>query len=501
MHLGSRGIALFLERATKPDLGAPGQHEESSTSRPARAARQEVHGVRGGGHRPASAVSPSLDGARSGWGRGSNLSYPPARTRRTSPNRDERRRGCPRAFPIAGVERFAVCPRVVFRIAEVVERRPDLTKRRARGQPLPAWPEVSPLAIRRGGERNGEKPCGDGKVTRTAEDPRRVLHDGRRPGSGKLSVFTDRRWKRSRLSPRVSSANAGWQPDPPRGGREPGWRARQGRPEVGSYARERRRKCLPRRRTGSLRRARCRETPGSPGTACVVQATRGRSREIDETRVLVAVLGSRSRQEASTVVVHGAPQGEPGHARPGPEPSLDAVDAAEGAQGSGERVCGARNGICHGWRSSIGNGSEGSRSSGTIPDVSGFLFVSSFTGGCGSGPRPAGQRRVEVARRPRSQLPIDRSRSAVPAGDQGRRQRAVCIGKGSSSSVRRRRRGGSDSEVVSPGAGNAANARDHRPEHRGRITRSWRQRTAAPTPLSSQRELSLGKRVDIQGGR
>jgi len=342
MHLGSRGIALFLERATKPDLGAPGQHEESSTSRPARAARQEVHGVRGGGHRPASAVSPSLDGARSGWGRGSNLSYPPARTRRTSPNRDERRRGCPRAFPIAGVERFAVCPRVVFRIAEVVERRPDLAKRRARGQPLPAWPEVSPLAIRRGGERNDEKPCGDGKVTRTAEDPRRVLHDGRRPGSGKLSVFTDRRWKRSRLSPRVSSANAGWQPDPPRGGREPGWRARQGRPEVGSYARERRRKCLPRRRTGSLRRARCRETPGSPGTACVVQATRGRSREIDETRVLVAVLGSRSRQEASTVVVHGAPQGEPGHARPGPEPSLDAVDAAEGAQGSGERVCGAR---------------------------------------------------------------------------------------------------------------------------------------------------------------
>ena len=32
----------------------------------------------------------------------------------------------------------------------------------------------------------------------------------------------------------------------------------------------------------------------------------------------------------------------------------------------------------------------------------------------------------------------ERSRSAVPTGDQGRRQRAVCIGKGSSSSVTRR---------------------------------------------------------------
>jgi len=257
MHLGSRGIALFLERATKPDLGAPGQHEESSTSRPARAARQEVHGVRGGGHRSASAVSPSLDGARSGWGRGSNLSYPPARTRRTSPNRDERRRGCPRAFPIAGVERFAVCPRVVF----VLQKSSSVVlisrsggqggdpSRRGRRSHSPA------IRRRRGTERR--EASGDGKVTREAPHPRRVLHDGRCPGSGKSSVFTDRRWKRSRLSPRVSSANAGWHPGSPRGSREPGRRARQGHPEVGRTPEKWRRKCLP--------RSRCGLTPASNG--------------------------------------------------------------------------------------------------------------------------------------------------------------------------------------------------------------------------------------------
>jgi len=57
MHLDPRGIASFLEGVTKPGLGVPGQHEESSTSRPARAARQEVHGIRGGGHRAARGIA------------------------------------------------------------------------------------------------------------------------------------------------------------------------------------------------------------------------------------------------------------------------------------------------------------------------------------------------------------------------------------------------------------------------------------------------------------
>jgi hypothetical protein len=213
------------------------------------------------------------------------------------------------------------------------------------------------------------------------------------------------------------------------------------------------------------------------------------------------VLDSRGRQEASTVVVPGEPQGDPGHARPGPEPSLEAVDAADRGKDRVRGCAGLESDICHGWRTGTGNAGEGSRSSGTIPDVSGFLSVSAFTGGLGSGPRPAGQRCTNVERRSCPSFRSERSRSAVLAGDQGRRQRAVCIGKGSSSSCKRQGRGGSDSEVVSTDAGNAADVTRHRPEHRGQVVRSWRKRTAAPTPLSSQRELSLGKRADIQGGR
>jgi hypothetical protein len=143
------------------------------------------------------------------------------------------------------------------------------------------------------------------------------------PGREKSSAFTGRRWKRSRRSPRgrpptractsALLAEAGHS----NGGRDRG--ARRSVTEL----EEQRRKCLPRNanviHSGEPG---CRETPGSPGTAWVVQAARGRSREANETRVLVVVLDSRNRWVASPVVSQGEPQGDLGTTRPSSEPSL-----------------------------------------------------------------------------------------------------------------------------------------------------------------------------------
>jgi hypothetical protein len=81
---------------------------------------------------------------------------PPARTPRACLHGDARGRGCPRAFPIAGVEGFAVCP-LVGRIAEVGERR-WISRSTAPGGTLSRCGQGSHSpAMRRGGgkERRG----------------------------------------------------------------------------------------------------------------------------------------------------------------------------------------------------------------------------------------------------------------------------------------------------------------------------------------------------------
>lgn len=67
---------------------------------------------------------------------------------------------------------------------------------------------------------------------------------------------------------------------------------------------------------------RCRETPGSPGTAWVAQVIRGRRREIDEEWVLVVVSDSSGRQAASSSVVQGKSQGDLSDARASSVPTL-----------------------------------------------------------------------------------------------------------------------------------------------------------------------------------
>lgn len=71
-------------------------------------------------------------------------------TPRASLHGNERGRGCPRAFPIAGVERFAVCP-LVSRIAEVGERRPISRSIVSRGTSSRCGQGSDSAAIRRGG--------------------------------------------------------------------------------------------------------------------------------------------------------------------------------------------------------------------------------------------------------------------------------------------------------------------------------------------------------------
>jgi len=119
----------------------------------------------------------------------------------------------------------------------------------------------------------------------------------------------------------------------PCGSRNLEWVERQGHPEVDSRL-EGRRECLLRCAAVHSGGFRCRETPGSPGTARVVKATRGRSREIDETRVLVAVLGSRDWQAASPYVIQGKSQGDLGMRGLARYQPSGAVDAASwGSQG------------------------------------------------------------------------------------------------------------------------------------------------------------------------
>lgn len=113
----------------------------------------------------------------------------------------------------------------------------------------------------------------------------------------------------------------------PCGSRNLEWGERRGHPEVDSRL-EGRRECLLRRAAIHSGGFRCRETPGSPGTVRVAQAARGRRREIDETRVLVAVLGSRDWQAASPYVVQGKSQGDlrmRGLARYQPSGAVDAA--------------------------------------------------------------------------------------------------------------------------------------------------------------------------------
>jgi len=106
---------------------------------------------------------------------------------------------------------------------------------------------------------------------------------------------------------------------------------------------------------------RCRETPGSPGTAWVVKAIHGRRREIDETRVLVAVLGSRDWQAASPFVVQGKSQGDLGMRGLARYQPSDAVDAASwGRQG---RV----NGCAELDAESVTGPARGSRSGTKVP--------------------------------------------------------------------------------------------------------------------------------------
>lgn len=187
----------------------------------------------------------------------------------------------------------------------------------------------------------------------------------------------------------------------PCGSRNLEWIERQGHPEVDSRL-EGRRECLLRCAAVHSGGFRCRETPGSPGTARVVKATRGRSREIDETRVLVAVLGSRDWQAASPYVIQGKSQGDLGMRGLARYQPSGAVDAASlGVTGPGERVRGARRGICNGSRTRFEIRDEGLWLACTIPDVSGFSTAQPFTGLVGRGPRPAGRGTV-AARSSRS---------------------------------------------------------------------------------------------------
>jgi hypothetical protein len=93
-----------------------------------------------------------------------------------------------------------------------------------------------------------------------------------------------------------------------------GWRDRGARRTVQGHGRRKKSllRTAPRIPSGGFR---CRETPGSPGTAWVAQALRGRRREIDEERVLVVVSGSSGRQAASSSVVQGKSQGDLSDAR------------------------------------------------------------------------------------------------------------------------------------------------------------------------------------------
>lgn len=150
MHLDSRRSAPFLEGAGKPGLGALGQHGVLRPRTPARAARQEVHGsVQRRSPVALVAIRPLSAGPGPDGEAGAIPSRRRPATPRTSLHGNERGRGCPRAFPIAGFEGFAVCP-LVSRIAEVGERRPISRSTVSRGTSSRCGQRSDSVAIRRG---------------------------------------------------------------------------------------------------------------------------------------------------------------------------------------------------------------------------------------------------------------------------------------------------------------------------------------------------------------
>lgn len=236
MHLDSCGNVLFLERARKLGLGAPGQH---------------------GGLLPAASPGSVTGGARAARRR---ATLRPARcvlTPRCSIQMGRREQSRPLAGPHA--------PRVSLKTKRAGTRAPEGAPgsggRKVRGLPARQFVLQKSMGVVRPHEASRK-----GNLARHGQGTtRRVIHhprgrdDERTSGGGKATArrkaregsssregapdresrraFTGRRQKRSWLGSRGSSANAERRLGSPRGSRDLEWVERQEHPEVDSSSR------------------------------------------------------------------------------------------------------------------------------------------------------------------------------------------------------------------------------------------------------------------------